>query len=119
LSWDEVEKIQKKRDPGLFVFEAPQVLERVEKVGDLFEPVLKLKQKLPKLGDLLASGRLKENEREVIAGQAARRAEEMARKAERRGPPPPASASIARSSRKSSRASGKPADARALRKRVR
>jgi len=119
LSWDEVEKIQKKKDPGLFVFEAPQVLERVAKVGDLFEPVLKLKQKLPKLGDLLASGRLKDNEREVIASQAARRAEEMARKMERRGPPPPASASVAHSARKSSRVAGTAADARARRKSVR
>jgi hypothetical protein len=39
----------KKKDPSLLVFEADQVLKRVEKMGDLFEPVLKLKQKLPKL----------------------------------------------------------------------
>jgi len=30
------------------VFEAEQALKRVEKLGDLFEPVLKLKQKLPR-----------------------------------------------------------------------
>ncbi len=34
------------------MFEAAQVLERVDKLGDLFEPVLKLKQKLPKLAAL-------------------------------------------------------------------
>jgi hypothetical protein len=31
------------------VFEAPDVLKRVKKVGDLFAPVLKMKQKLPSL----------------------------------------------------------------------
>jgi len=36
----------------LLVFEAGQVLERVEKVGDLFEPVQKLKQRLPDLAKL-------------------------------------------------------------------
>ena len=33
--------------PTLLVFESDQVLERVKKYGDLFEPVLKLKQKMP------------------------------------------------------------------------
>ena len=51
VKWDEVEHLLKKKDPGLLVFEADQVLKRVEKMGDLFEPVLKLKQKLPKLSD--------------------------------------------------------------------
>ena len=49
VSWDEVEKCLKKGDPELLSFEAAQVLKRVDKSGDLFEPVLKLKQKLPKL----------------------------------------------------------------------
>jgi bifunctional non-homologous end joining protein LigD len=49
VKWEEVELALKKKDAGLLVFEAPQVLERVAKMGDLFEPVLKLKQKLPKL----------------------------------------------------------------------
>jgi bifunctional non-homologous end joining protein LigD len=39
----------KKKDPGLLSFDAPAVLKRVDKHGDLFEPVLTLKQKLPKL----------------------------------------------------------------------
>jgi bifunctional non-homologous end joining protein LigD len=88
LKWEEVEKLLKKKDPDLLVFEAPQVLERADKFGDLFEPVLKLKQKLPKLADLLASGELEGREREMIATQASQRAQQMARKAERRGPPP-------------------------------
>ena len=49
VTWDEVAKCLKKGDPELLSFEAAQVLERVDKSGDLFEPVLKLKQKLPKL----------------------------------------------------------------------
>ena len=49
VKWEEVEATWKKKDAGLLVFEAPQVLERVAKMGDLFAPVLKLKQKLPKL----------------------------------------------------------------------
>ena len=52
VKWDEVEHALKKKDAGLLVFEAPHVLSRVEKMGDLFEPVLKLKQKLPKLAGM-------------------------------------------------------------------
>jgi bifunctional non-homologous end joining protein LigD len=44
VAWEEVE------DEGLeLVFEVGDVLERIEGGGDLFEPVLGLKQKLPKL----------------------------------------------------------------------
>jgi bifunctional non-homologous end joining protein LigD len=49
VTWEEVERTLKKKDAGLLVFEAGQVIERVEKMGDLFEPVLKLKQKLPQV----------------------------------------------------------------------
>jgi bifunctional non-homologous end joining protein LigD len=49
VTWDEVENCLKKQDPELLVFTPDQVLQRVEKSGDLFEPVLKLKQKLPPL----------------------------------------------------------------------
>jgi hypothetical protein len=48
VRWEEVEQLLKKKDPSLLVFEAEQVIKRVEKLGDLFEPTLKLKQKLPK-----------------------------------------------------------------------
>jgi len=48
VTWDEVALCLKKQDPELLVFTADQVLKRVEKLGDLFAPVLKLKQKLPK-----------------------------------------------------------------------
>jgi bifunctional non-homologous end joining protein LigD len=54
VSWAEVEKALKRKDPDVLRFEAGDVLKRVEKQGDLFEPVLKLKQKLPRLGALPA-----------------------------------------------------------------
>jgi len=52
VSWTEVEAAYKKKDAGLLVFESKQVLERVEKFGDLFAPLLSLKQKLPKLAGI-------------------------------------------------------------------
>lgn len=48
VTWGEVETALKKRDPRKLVFEWDQVLQRAEKQGDLFEPVLKLKQRLRK-----------------------------------------------------------------------
>jgi len=49
VKWEEVERAQKKKDAGLLVFEAGQVVSRFEKMGDLFAPVLELKQRLPDL----------------------------------------------------------------------
>jgi bifunctional non-homologous end joining protein LigD len=43
LQWRELE------DPGALVFEAADVLERVERHGDLFAPVVELEQELPSL----------------------------------------------------------------------
>jgi bifunctional non-homologous end joining protein LigD len=60
VTWEEVARALKKKDAQLLVFEAKDVLARVEKMGDLFDPVLKLKQKLPQLGSLAAE--LKEPE---------------------------------------------------------
>ena len=47
LEWDEVRAAQKARDASKLVFEAPQTLTRVAEHGDLFAPVLSLKQRLP------------------------------------------------------------------------
>jgi bifunctional non-homologous end joining protein LigD len=52
VKWEEVEQLLKKKDPSLLVFEADHVIKRVDKMGDLFHPVLELKQKLPKLAGL-------------------------------------------------------------------
>lgn len=49
VTWDELSAAAKKKDADRLVFEAPDVLKRVKKVGDLFAPVLKMKQKLPAL----------------------------------------------------------------------
>jgi bifunctional non-homologous end joining protein LigD len=49
VTWEEAERALKKKDANLLVFEAKQTVARVEKMGDLFAPVLELKQRLPNL----------------------------------------------------------------------
>jgi bifunctional non-homologous end joining protein LigD len=49
VSWEEVEHAAKKEDADSLAFETKDVLKRIERDGDLFEPVLKLKQELPRL----------------------------------------------------------------------
>jgi bifunctional non-homologous end joining protein LigD len=68
VTWEEVEQALKKKDAGRLVFEAKDVLARVEKMGDLFEPVQKLKQKLPQLAGLAAES--EEKQKEGIAAPA-------------------------------------------------
>ena len=46
VTWDEVEACLAEEDADLLVYETEDVLRRVEQRGDLFEPVLRLKQKL-------------------------------------------------------------------------
>src|SRR5216117_1319938 len=48
VKWTEVENCLKKKKAELLRFRSDQVLARVEKLGDLFESVENLKQKLPK-----------------------------------------------------------------------
>jgi hypothetical protein len=83
VSWEEVERAFKKKDASLLVFEAPKTVARFEKMGDLFEPVLTLKQKLPTLKDLSGAAVPQEDERIEIAAQA----EEDSPPAERRRKP--------------------------------
>jgi bifunctional non-homologous end joining protein LigD len=47
VSWKEVESAIRRKKASALTFEADEVLRRVAAHGDLFEPVLKLKQKLP------------------------------------------------------------------------
>lgn len=47
VSWDEVEHARTSRAQSILHFSPKEVLDRIERHGDLFEPVLKLKQKLP------------------------------------------------------------------------
>ncbi len=84
VKWEEVERAFKKKHAGLLLFEAPQVVARAEKMGDLFEPVLKLKQKLPDVKGLLAgvgeaAAKASEPERIDLAAQAEARPTPAAR----------------------------------------
>jgi len=55
VKWEEVAQLLKKKDATFLAFQAEQVIARVEKLGDLFEPLLELKQKLPKFPGLEAA----------------------------------------------------------------
>jgi len=48
VTWEEIANCLKKKKADLLKFLSDKTLSRVEKMGDLFEPVEKLKQKLPK-----------------------------------------------------------------------
>lgn len=50
VSWDEVSDALDGKDADALTFEAPDVLERVERLGDLYAPNLELEQELPALG---------------------------------------------------------------------
>ncbi len=47
VRWEELEAALKKRNSSALEFEPDAALKRADKLGDLFAPVLKLKQKLP------------------------------------------------------------------------
>ena len=48
VTWSEVQKCARTRDPETLVFAAAAVLQRVKKRGDLFAPMLTLRQRLPR-----------------------------------------------------------------------
>jgi len=48
VTWREVERAAREGDPDLLVFDWQAALERVDRHGDLFEPVLKVRQRLPR-----------------------------------------------------------------------
>ena len=49
VTWEEAEEALERDDRECLVFEASEVLERIERDGDLFAPVLELEQELPEL----------------------------------------------------------------------
>jgi bifunctional non-homologous end joining protein LigD len=49
VTWEELEGALERDDRECLVFEAGDVLDRIERDGDLFAPVLELKQELPEL----------------------------------------------------------------------
>ena len=52
LHWREVDRAAKRGSADDLRFEIPAAIERVEREGDLFQPVLKLKQRLPDVAEL-------------------------------------------------------------------
>jgi bifunctional non-homologous end joining protein LigD len=83
VTWEEVEKTLKKKDASLLVFEAKQTVSRVEKMGDLFAPLLELKQRLSDLKKVAGSADTETDEPVSIAAAA----EEEPKKARRRAAP--------------------------------
>ncbi|MEA2506444.1 MAG: bifunctional non-ous end joining protein LigD [Actinomycetota bacterium] len=49
VTWEEIGRARQKKDPDLLTFEFQQVLNRIEKHEDIFGPVRKLRQRLPKI----------------------------------------------------------------------
>jgi bifunctional non-homologous end joining protein LigD len=49
VTWDEVEAVADSGDGSSLIFEADAVLDRIDRLGDLFAPVLELQQQLPEL----------------------------------------------------------------------
>ena len=94
VKWEEVEHAFKKKDAELLVFEAGQVLDRVQKMADLFEPVRTLKQKLPKL-DGIAKGAAPEEGLELAA-----QAEDSGPKRSKKGTKPAQRSAAKKRSRK-------------------
>jgi bifunctional non-homologous end joining protein LigD len=57
VTWEEVKAALKKKSASYLAFESKDVLKRVEKMGDLFAPVLTLTQKLPRLDAIKAAAK--------------------------------------------------------------
>jgi len=70
VTWEEVERACKKKDATTLVFEAGQAVKRVEKMGDLFAPLLTLKQRLPDLKKVADSAAREASQPISIAAQA-------------------------------------------------
>ena len=95
VSWDELSKALKQKDTAALFFEPDVALKRAKKTGDLFAPVLKLKQRLPKAFlDLMTSTNADANSPKAL--EEYRRKRDFTKTSE----PPP---STPRSSRQGSR----------------
>jgi bifunctional non-homologous end joining protein LigD len=55
VSWEEVQRALKRGDTKSLVFEADDMHKRVKKLGDLYEPVESLRQKLPQLAAAISA----------------------------------------------------------------
>src|SRR5204862_6631153 len=65
VKWEEVNKAIQKQHAELLEFTPDVALQRLKRVGDLFAPVLKLKQKLPKEFEYLTSVEAKKRHRSL------------------------------------------------------
>ncbi|MGB8579246.1 MAG: non-homologous end-joining DNA ligase [Candidatus Sulfotelmatobacter sp.] len=88
VSWNEVEHALAKKDANRLVFEAPQTVARVEKMGDLFAPALKLKQRLPDLKAVAESAAAETDEPISIAAQAEEEPKKVRRRAVKKAAKP-------------------------------
>jgi len=95
VSWDELSKALKQKNAAALFFEPDVALKRAQKTGDLFAPVLELKQRLPKAFlDLMTSTNADANSPKAL--EQYRRKRDFTKTSE----PPP---STRRSSRQGSR----------------
>jgi bifunctional non-homologous end joining protein LigD len=80
MTWDEIERAIKTKKGEEFLFDPDAAIARVEKLGDLFAPVLKLKQKLPKtvMAKLKSAGTIEEKEPRKKTSGPARKGTDMA-----------------------------------------
>jgi len=69
VTWDEVEAAVDARDTDVLRFSPQDTLERVERLGDLFAPVLKLKQHLPEKCKPASRPYRPEGQRETPSGK--------------------------------------------------
>jgi bifunctional non-homologous end joining protein LigD len=60
IRWDELEEALDEKDARSLLFEPEAALERLDQVGDLFAPALRLKQKLPKPFLTISSKRVRQ-----------------------------------------------------------
>jgi len=51
VEWDELKRVMRSRKAGRLFFESEAALKRLEKTGDLFAPVLAVKQNIPQLNE--------------------------------------------------------------------
>jgi bifunctional non-homologous end joining protein LigD len=73
VKWEELRKTLKKSDSTLLDFRPDDALRRLKRVGDLFAPLLKLKQKLPKEFAALTTPRRPQKVRAALADYEAKR----------------------------------------------
>jgi bifunctional non-homologous end joining protein LigD len=96
VTWEEVERARKKKDADLLVFEAKQVVARVDKMGDLFAPLGELQQRLPELKGVAAPAVEKMETPISIAAQADEKSKHAPHPSSRKSVKPPASSGKSR-----------------------